>query len=85
MLTGDGPTPSPSREGPGRGALSPRGSRFVRERLELMGLTQEKLAGRVGVSPSALSRYLNGRRSLPASCLFAICEEIDLDPREVWG
>lgn len=67
------------------GALGRRGAQMIRARLSERGITQEALAKKVGVSPSVMSRYLNGKRGLGALRLMSICEELDLDPKAVWG
>ena len=48
-------------------------------------LTQAEISERTGVSPSSLTRYIRGRRSIYAGDLAAILAVLGVDPREFVG
>ena len=59
----------------------------MRERLlhllESLGLTKKIFAGRIGLSPSTISDYLNGRlKSISADAIAAIYKEFNVNP--IW-
>ena len=56
--------------------------KFIKHWLIDNDATQVELADAVGVSPAALSRYINDRRCVPASILFSLAEEMQADLRD---
>lgn len=44
-------------------------------------LDRQDLAAAVGIEPATLSRYLNGKRSMPMPTFFAVAETLGLSPR----
>ena len=57
--------------------------KFIKHWLIDNDATQVELAKAVGVSPVALSRYLNDRRGVPVSILFSLAEEMQADLRDL--
>ena len=53
--------------------------KFIKHWLIDNDATQVELAKAVGVSPVALSRYINDRRGVPVSILFSLAEEMQAD------
>lgn len=47
-------------------------------------ITLEALAEMVGLSRSAATNYLKGRREIPMSTFLALCRALDVSPREVF-
>lgn len=47
------------------------------------GISQEKLAEKVGTSQAQISLYLRGKRILPVDFYSRICTAIDHDPAEI--
>ena len=43
----------------------------------------KELAERTGITLVSLSRYINGKRDIPAPLFALICKELELDPGEV--
>lgn len=60
------------------GVISRAGARLIRARLRERGLSQEDLARSMGVSPSELSRWINGRRRISEPQLTQVCDELGL-------
>ncbi|MGP7812382.1 MULTISPECIES: helix-turn-helix domain-containing protein [Glutamicibacter] len=47
------------------------------------GMPVKELAERTGIKLVSLSRYINGKRDIPAPLFALICKELNLDPGEV--
>lgn len=58
-------------------------NKFIKHWLIDNDSTQVELAKAVGVSPVALSRYLNDRRGVPVSVMFSLAEEMQADLRDL--
>ena len=48
------------------------------------GMTQEDLAHAVGVCPSQMSLFMNGRREMKVGTFKALCRVLGTDPKEIW-
>lgn len=60
-----------------------RTSARFREKLEVLGWTQEQLAQGVGVGQPQISRLLAGKFSRPSATVQRICEKLDTNCIEV--
>lgn len=47
------------------------------------GMPVKELAERTGITLVSLSRYINGKRDIPAPFFALICKELNLDPGKV--
>jgi transcriptional regulator with XRE-family HTH domain len=60
------------------------GERIRRRRVEL-GLTQDQLARRLGLSYQQIQKYERGANRISASRLFALARRLDVDPGYFFG
>jgi len=60
------------------------GERIRRRRVEL-GLTQDQLAGRLGVSYQQIQKYERGANRISASRLYALARRLDVVPGYFYG
>lgn len=56
---------------------------LIRDELESLGMTQAKLAERIGVSPSLLNEVINGRRSVSTEMALLLEASIGISA-EIW-
>lgn len=56
----------------------------VKDALAALGMSQNELARRCGVSPAHMSNILSGKRDPRARLLRSICEIIGKRPEEIW-
>lgn len=55
----------------------------IKDEIEYRGISQRKLAARMGISPTLLNEILNGKRSVSAQ--YALLFEAALDiPADIW-
>lgn len=57
--------------------------RIINKRLEELGIQQKELAENIGVSESALTRYMNEERQLKAEVIKKICKELNISSDEL--
>jgi len=57
----------------------------IRLRMAEMGLTQKKLAEMLGVSPSRISEYMNGKSEPTLQVAKLLCKKLDIDPGILLG
>ncbi len=50
---------------------------------EQLNLTQSDLAERIGVTRTSISNLESGRQRVPIDTLFAICEVLRIEPRDI--
>lgn len=55
----------------------------IRRRIRELGLTQEMLAYRLGVSAAAVSRWLNGQRQPAEWMVNRIASHLDISPKDI--
>lgn len=55
----------------------------LRERIKGKQIQMGDISGRTGIGIGSLSRYINGKRDIPAPLFALICQDIGLDPGEV--
>lgn len=53
------------------------------ERIKGKGMSMQGISERTDIGIGSLSRYVNGKRDIPAPLFALICKEIGLDPGEV--
>jgi transcriptional regulator with XRE-family HTH domain len=58
---------------------------FICQWREHIGLTQEQLADRLGVTKSTISRWEGSKRIPSINVLAAICEGLDIPIRAIWN
>lgn len=56
----------------------------VKDALAELGMSQNELARRCGVSPAHMSNILSGKRDPRAKLLRSICETVGKRPEEIW-
>lgn len=56
----------------------------VKDALAALGMSQNELARRCGVSPAHMSNILSGKRDPRARLLRRMCETIGKRPEEIW-
>jgi transcriptional regulator with XRE-family HTH domain len=61
-----------------------RGHLFIQERMEACGLSDEKLAGRLGVARETVTRWRNQQHRLNPEKIAAIADALGLEPEELW-
>jgi transcriptional regulator with XRE-family HTH domain len=57
--------------------------RLFAMRKNATGLTQEDLADLLGISPGAVSQYLNGRMKVSLAAVISFCYALKCEPREI--
>ena len=63
----------------------PELAEVIRSRMYEMGINQTKLSKILGVSPSRVSEYLNGKSEPPLSIARNICRKLDISASVVLG
>lgn len=53
------------------------------QRIKGEGMQMQRISERTDIGLGSLSRYVNGKRDIPAPLFAIICNEIGLDPGEV--
>lgn len=53
------------------------------ERIKGKGMSMQGISDRTNIGIGSLSRYINGKRDIPAPLFALICQDIGLDPGEV--
>ena len=56
----------------------------IRALYKAKGMTQEELARAVGVCPSQMSLFVNGKREMKVGAFKALCRVLGTDPKEIW-
>lgn len=64
--------------------LSPGQSRALHERMRALGLQQQHVAPKIGMSESFLSRCVNGRRHFTEDAFDRLCSLLGVKPGDVW-
>lgn len=60
-------------------------ARMLRRRSRELGLSQAKLAARIGISPGGLGAWLSGcQPKMKPATLRALAKALELEPRVVW-
>lgn len=59
-------------------------SDVVREKLSDMGMSQNELARRCGVSAAHMSNVLRGKRQPRLDLLHRMCEVLGVKPERIW-
>ncbi len=47
--------------------------------------TQQQLAIKIGVAPSAVSNWESGRIPIPGDAVIRLCLELEIDPNQLFG
>lgn len=55
----------------------------IKVELAESGMDQKELAGKVGVHPVTMTKYMTFARSIPMPVFFSIAEALGLSPREL--
>lgn len=56
----------------------------VKDAIAALGMSQNELARRCGVSPAHMSNILSGKRDPRAKLLRRMCETIGKRPEDIW-
>lgn len=56
----------------------------IRARLDELGMSQEDLAKKMGVSAAAVSLILASKRCPTVRTFKRLCAALEIDPKEVW-
>lgn len=56
----------------------------IRKKCCDMGISQNELSRRVGVSSASMSWYMNGKSEPKVSVFKRICEALMVKPEEIW-
>ena len=56
----------------------------IKNKMSEIGMTQQKLAEKLGISSKTLANKINGKREYTLYEAIAICDILNLDPRDIF-